>query len=384
MERINLDTIGPLSPSRSGYTYILVLVDCFTRWVSLYPMRDLTMQSAMLQLSWHFGHFGTPSVVLHDAGTQFQNQDIQALLALLGIRHTTTHPYSKQENSIVERMNKEVLRHLRNIIAEENVAFDWELHLGTVMRIINTQRRLSHGLEFPSPAELLYGLSISLDRHLYTSPEEYKANLRTKGVQNLGRWMDRTIAAQHAALQTAETHQRQRDDEALHPQPPKRQKRLVDFQIGSFVLCDYPETISAITKRGPPNKLMPFRKGPLVVVARQQDIYTIRSLVTDRNEVVHASRLHPYDNSRNLSIAELTKLALTDYIDEYPIDKIVDHAGDPRYKRKMDFKVRWQGQPAERDRWLPYSALRDTSQLHEYLRRSQDAQLQKLIPVQFR
>ena len=384
MERINLDTIGPLPPSRSGYTYILVLVDCFTRWVSLYPMKDLTMQSAMLQLSWHFGHFGTPTMILHDTGTQFQNQDIQQLLALLGTRHTTTHPYSKQENSIVERMNKEVLRHLRNIIAEQNVAYDWELHLGTVMRIINTQRRISGGLEFPSPAELLYGLSISLERHMYTTPEEYRANVQARGIQNLGRWMDRTIAAQTTALHLAENQQRYRDAEALAQPPKKKHRQQMDFPIGSFVLCDYPETTSSITRRGPPNKLMPFRKGPLLVIAHDGDTYTLRSLVTDRTEVVHVSRLHPFDNSRNLSIEELTKLALTDFIDDYPIDHIVAHSGDPRYKRKMDFKVRWQGQPAERDQWLPYSALRDTSQLHDYLRRSNDDQLRKLIPTQFR
>jgi hypothetical protein len=43
MERsINIDTIGPLLESHSGYKHILVLIDCFTHWVSLYPLTDLT------------------------------------------------------------------------------------------------------------------------------------------------------------------------------------------------------------------------------------------------------------------------------------------------------------------------------------------------------
>ena len=196
--------------------------------------------------------------------------------------------------------------------------------------------------------------------------------------------MDRTLAAQTSALVIAETQQRLRDSEVLNNPPLKKHKHDISFPIGSFVLCDYPETTSTVSRRGPPNKLMPFRKGPLVVTARDEDTVTIRSLVTDRIELVHVSRLHPYDNSKNLSIEELTKLALTDFIDDYPIEAIIDHSGDLKYKRKLDFKVRRLGQPAERDRWLPYSALRDTTQLHDYLRRSQDARLQKLIPAQFR
>ena len=33
MERLAIDSIGPLLTSEESYTYILTLVDCFTRWV---------------------------------------------------------------------------------------------------------------------------------------------------------------------------------------------------------------------------------------------------------------------------------------------------------------------------------------------------------------
>ena len=55
MERsIDIDTIGPLLESHSGYKHILVLIDCFTHWVSLYPLTDLTARrTATTQLFWH-------------------------------------------------------------------------------------------------------------------------------------------------------------------------------------------------------------------------------------------------------------------------------------------------------------------------------------------
>ena len=38
------------------------------------------------------------------------------------MEHIQNVPYSKEENAIVERSNKEIMRHLRNIIFDDRVA----------------------------------------------------------------------------------------------------------------------------------------------------------------------------------------------------------------------------------------------------------------------
>lgn len=43
-----LDTIGPLLKSRSGVTQLLVIIDCFSKLVTLYPLKRATTISIYL------------------------------------------------------------------------------------------------------------------------------------------------------------------------------------------------------------------------------------------------------------------------------------------------------------------------------------------------
>ena len=62
---------------------------------------------------------------------------------------TTAH--SKEENGMVERANKEVMRHLRAFVFDHRIQDAWDRYLPFVMRIINTKR---HGSTRQSPVAL--------------------------------------------------------------------------------------------------------------------------------------------------------------------------------------------------------------------------------------
>ena len=93
--------------------FILVIVDTFTRWVELYHTTDTTTLSAAECLLKHFGRFGAPHQLRSDNGPHFVADVIREFLYLIGVLHTLTLAYSKQENSVVERYNKEINRYLR-------------------------------------------------------------------------------------------------------------------------------------------------------------------------------------------------------------------------------------------------------------------------------
>ena len=109
MKCLNIDFIGPF-PDQG---YILVIVNTFTRWFELYHTTDATVLSATECLLKHFGRFGAPQRRRSDNGPHYIADAIREFLNLIGVSHTLTLAYSKQENAIVERYNKEINRHLR-------------------------------------------------------------------------------------------------------------------------------------------------------------------------------------------------------------------------------------------------------------------------------
>jgi hypothetical protein len=69
----------------------------------------------------HVGIFGCPTQIqTNKKGSQFENQLMEELFRSIGVHHLINLAYSKEENAIVERVNKEVMRHLRGIIFKYN------------------------------------------------------------------------------------------------------------------------------------------------------------------------------------------------------------------------------------------------------------------------
>ena len=124
MERLNVDFIGPFPDQE----YILVIIDAFTRWVELYHTTDATALSAAECLLKHFGRFGAPHQLRSDNGPHFIADVIREFLHLIGVKHCLTLAYSKEENAIVERYNKEINRHLRALTFKILSLTDYKNH----------------------------------------------------------------------------------------------------------------------------------------------------------------------------------------------------------------------------------------------------------------
>ena len=125
IERIANDTIGSL-PNDMGFKYIIVIIiDTFTRYVELFPKQEVTEIAADDSLWRHTCRFTAPLEIVTDLGSQFMNQLQTHFNAKSGMKHHTTIPYSKEENGIVERANKEVNRHIRNVLFDKEHFKNW-------------------------------------------------------------------------------------------------------------------------------------------------------------------------------------------------------------------------------------------------------------------
>jgi hypothetical protein len=153
-ERIAMDTIGPLPESADGSKYIVVLIDSFTRHVQLTACKDVSAESAANALVRHMSLFGCPRQLITDQGTQFVNGLFKAITHHFGFHHFTSIPYSKEENGIVERANKEVNRHIRNIMFDTLLRDQWHSHLAITEHVLNSSVKEPTGV---SPNTLLSG-----------------------------------------------------------------------------------------------------------------------------------------------------------------------------------------------------------------------------------
>ncbi len=140
MEVLNIDTIGSVSKDSADNCYILVIIDCFTRFVELYPVSDTSALPCTRALLSHVCRYGTPMTIRSERMTQFVNAIINQLLCLLQIDHELSLAYSKEQNAIAERSNKEVMRHLTAIIFDRQISEVWySEYFPLVQRIMNAK-----------------------------------------------------------------------------------------------------------------------------------------------------------------------------------------------------------------------------------------------------
>ena len=347
MHRLNIDTIGPLDISQFGFQYILVIIDTFSRYITIWPTRSTTAIEAADAIIQHIGLFGTPKEILTDGGSQFSNETIKELVTLLNSKLLITIAYSKEENAIVERSNKEIMRHLRAFIFDQKIINDWVKYLPLVQRIINNKIHLSTGV---SPANIITP-GIDLDNSLVPSSVDLSE-------QSVGsNYISNLIQQQKTAIEIARKHLLDHEREHLvDPDLP-----ITVFPIGSHVLLEYPKT--AMGKR-PPSKLHTQLKGPFKVSNIIGNEYFLEDLVDNKiKENVHVSRLRPYLEDNSTTAREVANHGRQ----VWDVERILSHTGSLKLgkRRTLSFRVKWKD--SDEITSEPWSKLRSNRGLHLYL-----------------
>jgi transposase InsO family protein len=362
---VNIDSIGPLPKDSAGNQYVLTIIDTFTRYTELYAIKDVGAEASVQPLLDHIGRYGCPVSIQSDNGPQFVNDLIGSLLRLVGTSHALTLAYSKEENAIVERANKEALRHLRALVFETGTNTDWSIRLPLVTRIVNSTVHSAIGV---SPAALLYGNAINLDRGIFLPMEAIDSSEKP-----ISEWSDKMLHMQQSLLDKAQ--RRQELLNAKHTLGDGNEEQPTYYPPNSLVLAMYPD--GPLGHR-PPTKLHTNLQGPFRVISNIGAKYTLYDFVTDSEIQRHIKMLQPYHATSQNPSPE--SIALKDR-GEFVVNSIVRHSGNPNRKSDMDFLVRWEGYTAADDQWLPWRALRNNPKLHEYLRFNQ---LEKLVPKEHR
>ena len=287
------------------------------------------------------------------------NDNIKSLCTATSIAYTPTQiAHSHEKNAFIERANKEVLRHIRNFCQDRGVQGDWTRAIPAVQFIINTTMNSVTGY---TPHELLFGPASNLQNFLVAKPPTIPQDVPDQSTERV-KWWEEQQQVHETIIKAAVTLQKELDDQHRAQRTPKQ---LTTYDVGSYVLVSYPSIIGEGRGRAP-TKLHTILRGPLKILERDNAKYTLLDLVTRRTEVVHVSRLYPfqYDSTRT----DPDKIAYLDK-NEFVVEKIIDSTIDDNIpKTQWQFLVRWEGYGEEDDLWLSWNELKHVKALHNYLR----------------
>ena len=353
-KRINIDTIGPLPKNKDGFEHILVMIDCFSRWIELVPLRTTKAEEAAQALIAFLGRYGDPETILSDRGTQFVNNIVDDLIQkLAGFQKEVSVAYSKEENAIVERANQEVIRHLKAIVMHTKIKDEWDLYLPFVQRILNSHVHESTGF---APYQLIMP-SVTMEQRIFPVPAVD---------MSMSEYSTLLMARQETVIQVAQQTQ------TIVDQTNKRKRAvsaadLTVFPVNSYVLRTYPPGRMG---QLPPDKLMARKAGPFKVTKIEGNNYTLLNLMTNKLEpVCNITRLseYIYDEQRPEQAPYTVAQVDQSMWDVEEIVRISQGSFKGKDKdTKLWFEVKWVGyEEPTKESWKLFKF---NAVLHEWMR----------------
>ena len=190
-------------------------------------------------------------------------------MSLVGTQHNLTLAYSSQQNVIVERINKEINRHIRAFTFETNSIDDYRLSIPIVQRILHVAYSDHTKI---AASQLLFGNALNLDRGLFLPPSERPISDKPLSAQasKMLRLQDEIMAKAREIL----SH----DDGlhmALHASTPR-----TEYPLNSYVLVKH-------RTGAPSTRLHTVWKGPLRVLSNDRSVYTLLDLINNKEKQYH-------------------------------------------------------------------------------------------------
>lgn len=149
LDKLLVDFYGPLPVGIYGLQYIFVVLDNFSRFVKLFPLRKATARACISKLTqYYFPQYGCPQNLVSDHGRQFISKHWQQTLKKYKIQVGHTSVYHPQSNP-AERVMRELGRLFRTYCHEHHNT--WPQYVPYIEWVLNSVR---HESTFHSPSEL--------------------------------------------------------------------------------------------------------------------------------------------------------------------------------------------------------------------------------------
>ncbi|XP_063411468.1 uncharacterized protein LOC134694358 [Mytilus trossulus] len=248
-ERWHMDFLK-LSKTNEGYSYVLLLVDSFSKWSEAFPMKTQeASEVAKVLFREIISRYGAMKCLVTDLGRNFVSNLVNALCEMLNITRHHTSSYHPQTNGLVERTNSTLIQAVRAYSDKDQN--NWPNKLpGILMAFRNSPSTQS--TEY-SPFSMVFGKEMNLPFDASVLPKD---NLSKDAKHHLEEIISnlkitQDLAAENIKLKQAKMKERYdkntkipefrlRDKVLLkeHVSPVGRSPKLVDKFNGPYYITD--------------------------------------------------------------------------------------------------------------------------------------------------
>lgn len=279
-DTIHADHVGPFVRSARGNMYILALIDSFTRYIYLKPVRNTKAFTTIRVFKEYFGIFGVPRRIITDRGACFTSGSFKNFVQDRNIKHVLNAVATPRANGQVERYNRTLVESLtaKCVGSAEN---KWDDYLPDVQWGLNNT--FNKGIN-RTPSEALFGIRPSgiNDSRIMSELADDVSN--SSDSQNLSEIRDEI----NTHIKEYQEAQKKAYDEKRCPAPK--------YNVGDLVRVE-----RQIPASGSSKKLVPKFQGPYrIVKVLDYDRYQIEDTPLTRKSNRSYSTIVAVDKIRPL------------------------------------------------------------------------------------
>ncbi|XP_006813839.1 uncharacterized protein LOC100372062 [Saccoglossus kowalevskii] len=170
--KVLVDCVGPLPRTKTGFRFMLTIMDMATRYPEVVPLKTITAKVVVEALVHFFRRYGLPKEIQSDQGSNFMSGLFQEVMHQLGVSQLKSSAYHPQSQGALERYHQTLKNMLRSYCTE--CPEDWDK--GIPLVLFATRDTPSDSTGF-SPFELVYGhnvrgpLKLLREQFLVAEPE---------------------------------------------------------------------------------------------------------------------------------------------------------------------------------------------------------------------
>ncbi len=314
-EQISVDIVGPLPCSHSMNRYIVTIIDKFSKYCMLIPVKDVTSLTVCQAIDKWTTTFGPPQSILSDNGPQFISAIYKDYcdnhLEPNGIKRKYTSTYYPQCNGQIERLHRWIKERLALISFDGGMNFidgddDWSDYLSIIQYTHNSSPTTMTGY---SPMNIIFGID------QYEIPQKYTFNpaLPAEYIKYL---TNRQILIRNSALEKQKLYDQLRKNQ--YDKNKRIKKR--DYTKGDRVLYNIHTHFT-----GNRRKLGPQWVGPFEILSVEQNKIRLRIIELPKNHPAKDNPMNRYTvpirgntiNTDNLKEFTCNRTQIKPYYESY-------------------------------------------------------------------